>query len=138
MDSLYSMRNREDYWDVLQTKPAHMQGSSMGRFNPLTGEWDTQAGEKADVGKPRIHEVIIPAAADYPGEKIILTPAWQRDAEDALARAEVMSWYREFERGDGREAVAYARGGEVVWGRYPQGVLQCALILSDLTEVTLS
>ena len=136
MDALWSMRNRDDYWTVLQTKPEHMQGSSMGRFDPLTGEWDTQAGERADVGKPRIHEVIIPAAADYPGEKIILTPSWQRKAEATLEAQGRMSDYREFERSDGREAIAYARNGEVVWGAYHAGIRWCALVLSDLTEVT--
>jgi hypothetical protein len=127
------MRNRDDYWTILQTKPEHMQGGGIGRFNPLTGEWDTEAGEKADVGKPRIHEVIIPAGADYPGEKIILTPSWQRKVEATLAAQGRMPDYRAFERSDGREAVAFVRNGEVVWGAYHAGVRLCALVLSDLT-----
>jgi len=132
LDVLVAMRANPQYWDVLSVKPTHMQGGGMGRFDPHAGVYDTMAGESPGQQLPRIKEIRIPGEGDYPGEWLILNPAWQTMMQDKLEAEGCMHEFRAFER-NGRSEVAYTVNGRVVWGFHPRPLLQAALLASSCT-----
>lgn len=132
LDVLVAMRADPEYWDVLSVKPTHMQGGGMGRFDAHAQAYDTMAGESAGQQLPRIKEIRIPGEAGYPGEWLILNPAWQNQMQRKLEAEGLMHEFRAFER-NGQSEVAYSVNGRVVWGFHPRPLLQAALRVSEWT-----
>jgi len=112
-------------------------GYEPGDWRQTRGEvdweaYDTTAGESAGQQLPRIKEIRIPGEGDYPGEWLILNPAWQTMMQDKLEAEGCMHEFRAFER-NGQSEVAYTVNGRVVWGFHPRPLLQAALLASECT-----
>lgn len=136
VDVLIAMRSNPNYWDVLQIKPDHVRGGSMGRFDQTSGKFDTQAGESPSASLPRIREIRIPPEGSYPGEYLLLTPRWQSSMEQQLEAEGLMHEFRAFERAERYTELAYVLDGKAVWGKgHRREIKYAALLLSRSTPV---
>lgn len=135
LEGLVSIQRGQTRWYTPNDKPGGISTPTGGRFDLVNGVWDTQAGERVDMGpKEAILRIHPEEDIKYRGEHVTLNPTYARHLMAHVKLHGLLDTFHEYATSSRRAAIAayWPSRKQVCWGNTStRKQRELVLLLSD-------